>query len=573
VLRTHYRFQIQGPDAPKIFEKMNGGPIPDIKFFHVDWINVGSKKVQALRHGMSGAPGARDLGALRGQGLHPLGTILQAARDAGVTLVQCGSRAYSTNTLESGWIPSPLPGIYTGEGMLQDYRDWLGSDMYEAAGAIGGSFVSDNIEDYYVNPFELGYGFYIGWKKGDFIGQGGAREAQGRADEPQEGDLRVEPRGRGQGHRLGLRGGHPLQVDRLPAAELRLVHRRHGDARRPDGRHVDVQRLQLQRTPRAVAGRGAPGHPGRRRADPQVGRAGTDRQDLDRTRTARPRSASACRPRPMPPRHARTTPTAGGRRPSPRNDEQYVRVVQGVADMAWGLPGYTSSQFPKSMIVEMPNAVPLDTPGYEALWRAYDSFASEYPGVKPLAIWTSEPNIFIMKDREIRTPADLQGLKIRVAGSTMADVATALGATPVQMPIGEVYNALQTGLIDGVITGASTLSDFKLDEVANSYTLGANIGRGSFFAVMNQGAYDALPDDQKAAIDAVAGVPLSKSAEDAWNATADAALDAARAAGNNTVIDLTPEEAQVFADAVAAVTNAYVESVGGTDTLAAMRGE
>lgn len=87
-----------------------------------------------------------------------------------VDLRQVGSRAYSTNTLESGWIPSPLPGIYTGAGMLQDYRDWLGADAYEAMGAIGGSFVSDNIEDYYVNPFELGYSFYIGWKS-DFIGK------------------------------------------------------------------------------------------------------------------------------------------------------------------------------------------------------------------------------------------------------------------------------------------------------------------------------------------------------------------------------------------------------------------
>ena len=170
VLREHYRFQIQGPDAPKIFEKMNGGPIPDIKFFHVDWINIGSKKVQALRHGMSGAPGLEVWGPYKDKDyIHS--TILQAARDAGVDLVQCGSRAYSTNTLESGWIPSPLPGIYTGDGMLSDYRDWLGSDMYEAAGAIGGSFVSPNIEDYYVNPFELGYGFYIGWKKADFIGK------------------------------------------------------------------------------------------------------------------------------------------------------------------------------------------------------------------------------------------------------------------------------------------------------------------------------------------------------------------------------------------------------------------
>jgi len=170
VLREHYRFQIQGPDAPRIFEKMNSGPIPDIKFFHVDWINVGSKKVQALRHGMSGAPGLEIWGPYKDKD-YVHSTILQAARDAGVNLVQCGSRAYSTNTLESGWIPSPLPGIYTGDGMVADYRDWLGADSYEAMGTIGGSFVSDNIEDYYVNPFELGYDFYIGWKKDDFVGK------------------------------------------------------------------------------------------------------------------------------------------------------------------------------------------------------------------------------------------------------------------------------------------------------------------------------------------------------------------------------------------------------------------
>jgi TRAP-type transport system periplasmic protein len=252
--------------------------------------------------------------------------------------------------------------------------------------------------------------------------------------------------------------------------------------------------------------------------------------------------------------------------------EQYVRVVQGAADIAWGLPGYTSSQFGKTMIVEMPDAIPLDMPGYEALWRAYDAIADEYPGVKPLALWTSEPNIFIMRDRQIRTPADLAGLKIRVAGTTMAEVATAFGATPVQMPIGQVYNALQTGLIDGVITGASTLSDFKLEEVANSYTLGANIGRGSFFAVMTQAKYDALPDDQKAAIDAVAGIPLSQSAEEAWLETADAAVEAARAAGDNTFIDLTEEEAQAFTDAMSAIVDQYVASVGGEAVLQSMQG-
>ena len=179
VLRTHYRYQIQGPDAPKIFEKLNGGPIPEIKFFHVDWINVGSKKVQALRHGMSGAPGLEIWGPYEDKS-YVLSCILQAAKDAGVDLVRCGSRAYSTNTLESGWIPSPLPAIYTGDGMLADYRKWLGADSYEATGAIGGSFVSDNIEDYYVNPFELGYDFYIGWKKDDFIGKAALEKMKGQ---------------------------------------------------------------------------------------------------------------------------------------------------------------------------------------------------------------------------------------------------------------------------------------------------------------------------------------------------------------------------------------------------------
>lgn len=170
VLRTHYRFQIQGPDANKIFDEINGGPVPDIKFFHVDWINVGSKKVQALRHGMAGAPGLEIWGPYSDKA-YVLSTILEAAEKVGVDLRRVGSRAYSTNTVESGWIPSPLPGIYSGDGMMQEYRDWLGADAYEAVGSIGGSFVSDNVEDYYTNPFELGYGFYIGWKKDGFIGK------------------------------------------------------------------------------------------------------------------------------------------------------------------------------------------------------------------------------------------------------------------------------------------------------------------------------------------------------------------------------------------------------------------
>ena len=254
--------------------------------------------------------------------------------------------------------------------------------------------------------------------------------------------------------------------------------------------------------------------------------------------------------------------------------EQYIRVVQGVADMAWGLPGYTSSQFEKTMIVELPGTLTNEDDGYAAMWAAYDDhLVGEFPGTVPVALWTSEPNVFIMRDSVIRTPADLEGLKIRVAGATAADVVTALGATPVQMPINQVYNSLQTGLIDGVITGSSTLNDFKLDEVANSYTFGANLGRLSFYAVMTEGTYNGLSDAAKAALDNSGNQTVSQSAEDAWNATADAGVATARTLSENTFVDLTEAEAAVFADAIAAVTSAYVDGVGGTDALAAMQAD
>jgi vanillate/3-O-methylgallate O-demethylase len=166
VTRRHYRYQIQGPNAWEILEKLNGGPIPDVKFFTMDAITIAGRSVRALRHGMSGAPGLEVWGPYE-EGEEIRTAILEAGRDLGIRPV--GARAYATNTLESGWIPSPLPAVYTGEKM-KPYREWLPADGYEATGSIGGSFVSSNIEDYYVTPYELGYGPFVKFDH-DFIGR------------------------------------------------------------------------------------------------------------------------------------------------------------------------------------------------------------------------------------------------------------------------------------------------------------------------------------------------------------------------------------------------------------------
>ncbi len=175
VTRRHYRFQVQGPNAWKVLEKLNGGPIPDVKFFTMDSINIKGKKVRALRHGMSGAPGLEIWGPYAEYD-QIRDAIVEAGKDFG--LVQVGSRAYASNTLESGWIPSPLPAIYTGE-QQRKYREWLPANGYEGAGSIGGSFVSDKIEDYYVTPYELGYGPFVKFDH-DFIGREALEKMAGK---------------------------------------------------------------------------------------------------------------------------------------------------------------------------------------------------------------------------------------------------------------------------------------------------------------------------------------------------------------------------------------------------------
>jgi vanillate/3-O-methylgallate O-demethylase len=115
---------------------------------------------------MAGAPGLEIWGPYE-QRDEIRDVILEAGREFGLTAV--GSRAYASNTLESGWIPSPLPAVYTGEKMKK-YREWLPAGGYEGTGSIGGSFVSDNIEDYYTTPYELGYGPFVKFDH-DFIGR------------------------------------------------------------------------------------------------------------------------------------------------------------------------------------------------------------------------------------------------------------------------------------------------------------------------------------------------------------------------------------------------------------------
>jgi vanillate/3-O-methylgallate O-demethylase len=164
--RNLYRYQVQGPTALEVLEKATGGPLPEIKFFNMGELTIAGRKVRALHHGMSGAPGMELFGPWE-EGEDVKAAIVEAGRDFG--LRQVGSRVYATNTLESGWIPCPLPAIFTGSE-LKAYREWLPAEGYEGTGSLGGSYYADDISGYYLTPYDLGYGPFVKFDH-DFIGR------------------------------------------------------------------------------------------------------------------------------------------------------------------------------------------------------------------------------------------------------------------------------------------------------------------------------------------------------------------------------------------------------------------
>ncbi len=164
--RKAYRFQVQGPNAMKFIEKVLGKPAPDLKFFNMATVTIAGKQVKALRHGMVGQPGWEIFGPWA-DGEAVKAAIVEAGKEFGLRLV--GARAYSSNTLESGWIPSPMPAVYSGEKM-KEYRQWLPATGFEAVSSLGGSFYSNNVEDYYLTPYDLGYGYIVKFDH-DFIGR------------------------------------------------------------------------------------------------------------------------------------------------------------------------------------------------------------------------------------------------------------------------------------------------------------------------------------------------------------------------------------------------------------------
>ncbi|MFQ5852810.1 MAG: TRAP transporter substrate-binding protein [Candidatus Binatia bacterium] len=222
---------------------------------------------------------------------------------------------------------------------------------------------------------------------------------------------------------------------------------------------------------------------------------------------------------------------------------QFKRAVDGVADITFGLQGYTSKQFPRTTLIELPGVAPNAVVATKKVWDVYDKYlASEYKRVKALAIWGNEGPVLMTKDKPIRKIADIKGLKIRTPSRAQAGLIKALGATPVAMPVTRMYNALNTGVVDALMVPPSVIISFKIGEVAKYYTTGLPFGRSPFFLVMNRPKWESLSADQKAAIEKTTGRALSIKGAKGYEKAGAKGLNSVRKSGKHEVIALSSEE-------------------------------
>lgn len=190
-----------------------------------------------------------------------------------------------------------------------------------------------------------------------------------------------------------------------------------------------------------------------------------------------------------------------------KGPEHYDIVAKGLSDMGYFTATWTPGRFPLSDVLSLAVWVDGKDIGTDIGNAMYKRILHrEFPGVKMIelngcikaSLWTTKP---------VRTLEDCRGLRIRTPGGHQTTYIKALGAEPVFMPLGDVYLAMETGTIDGLVTCPPLVLAFKLYEVARHGTIAA-FGCVTEGVIMNEKSWERAPDDLKPIIEEVCSNPF-----------------------------------------------------------------
>ena len=222
-------------------------------------------------------------------------------------------------------------------------------------------------------------------------------------------------------------------------------------------------------------------------------------------------------------------------------------AVNGVADITFGVQGYNPGRFKTTNIVELPFLGETAESISVAYWRVFDEMlrdAGEYDQVKVLAVFSHGPGEIFLNEGDVSSPDVLDGVKIRVGGGIVHEIASALGAVPVEGPSSKAYELLSQGVADGIFFPYESVNFFKLiPQLETAIDVPGGLYNTSFYIAMNKAKWESLSPEVQAQIDSVTGEALARMAGRMWDAA-----DAEGRAAMEGEIAITPAtEAQLAA--------------------------
>ncbi len=231
-----------------------------------------------------------------------------------------------------------------------------------------------------------------------------------------------------------------------------------------------------------------------------------------------------------------------------KGGDMWRGVRSGIADIGWCFHGYWPDQTPLSDVMTLPS-LPFKSAekGSEVLWKLYERFPAiqkEYSDIVPLTLWTSHPYFLLTTKKQVKTLDDLKGLKIRVTGGPPTEQMKALGAVPTPMPMPDVYEALDKGVIDGMGAPWEAVLSFRLYEVAKYYTM-VPLSSVYFSLCANKQKWQGLPKEVRDQIMSVSGIEGARHwGKNFYDTPEQAVVDKAKA-GNHEMIRYNVPDAEV----------------------------
>jgi TRAP-type transport system periplasmic protein len=240
-------------------------------------------------------------------------------------------------------------------------------------------------------------------------------------------------------------------------------------------------------------------------------------------------------------------------------DKIYDGVIRGISDIGMSVCGYTRGRFPLTEVIELPL-------GYKTGWAATRLITDYYAKFKPkefddtklMFLFAHGPGLLHTK-RPVNKLEDLKGMKIRAFGA-VTKLVTALGGAPVSMPMGETYDSLSRGVVEGSVAPFEALQGWKWGEVVKYSTEAPGMAYSSaFFVAMNKAKWNSLPPDVQKIIEQVNAEWIEKHGK-GWDEIDKAGKDYAIKLGNK-IITLSVDENRRWERAVKPLYDEYVKSM------------